>query len=149
MVVACPNPLTAIDHESSHSSDYAKPLEFIMVLTVLSEVASIVNLVGFTAVLVTIVAFFRNLDKEATVEDLGRVCCDHDKMGYFAVQRPSLMKFWRFWKKVEVPIVPKVSAIIEAGDELMYTSALFDTIPANFDEVCWRGIYEGFFDELA
>jgi hypothetical protein len=59
------------------------------------------------------------------------------------------MKFWRFWKKVEVPVVPKISALIAAGDDLVYTSALFDSIPANYDEVCWRGIYEAFFDELA
>jgi hypothetical protein len=42
-----------------------------------------------------------------------------------------------------------MSAIIRAGDDLAYTSALFDGIPANRDEVCWLPIYEGFFNELA
>lgn len=42
-----------------------------------------------------------------------------------------------------------MSAIIRAGDDLAFTSALFDGIPANRDEVCWLPIYEGFFNELA
>lgn len=42
-----------------------------------------------------------------------------------------------------------MSAIIRAGDDLAFTSALFDGIPANHDEVCWKPIYEGFFNELA
>lgn len=47
-------------------------------------------------------------------------------------------------KHVPLPIIPEMSAIIRAGDDLAFTSALFDGIPANRDEVCWLPIYEGF-----
>jgi hypothetical protein len=70
-------------------------------------------------------------------------------MGYFAVKSPSPLNLWNCGKNVELPKVSKVSAIIEAGDDLVFTSALFDSIRVNCDEVCWRGIYEGLFDELA
>jgi hypothetical protein len=57
-----------------------------MVPAALSWISTIVGLVGFTAVLITIATFYKNLDKEATEQDLGRVCCDKEKMGYFAVK---------------------------------------------------------------
>jgi hypothetical protein len=71
-------------------------------------------------------------------------------MGYFAINEPKWYLPWQYFKKhVSLPIIPEMSAIIRAGDDIAYTSALFDGIPANRDEVCWLPIYEGFFNELA
>jgi hypothetical protein len=113
-----------------------------------SFVASIFGIVGVTGVVLTIWSFCLDRQKRAAEADLGRVCCDREKMGYFAIDEP---KWWKrkFWKNVALPVVPTLSAIIEAGDELAFTSALFDSIPPNHEEVCWKPIYERFYDELA
>jgi hypothetical protein len=115
-----------------------------------SVVSSIIGILGFIGIITGVITFCTELSKRAREKDAGRVCCDAEKMGYFAIQEPNWYKPWQYFKKhVPLPIVPEMSAIIRAGDDLAYTSALFDGIPANHDEVCWLPIYEGFFNELA
>ena len=114
-----------------------------------SVVSSIFGILGFTGVALGIWAFCIDRKKRAAEADVGRVCCDKDEMGYFSIKEPSVWCFWKFSKKVKRPIVPSISTIINWGDNLVFTSALFDSIPPNDNEVCWLPIYEGVFNEIA
>jgi hypothetical protein len=105
---------------------------------------------GFIGVILGVITFCTGLAKRATEKDAGRVCSDVDKMGYFAINESNWYLPWQYFKShVPLHIVPEMSAIIRAGDDLAFISALFDGIPANRDKVCWLPIYEGFFNELA
>ena len=116
---------------------------------VLSVVSSIVGIISLLGLILAIAAFCLDRKKRAAEIDLGRICCSQDEMGYFAIKSPSLWNPLHYTRKVKLPVVPDITAIIEAGDDMAFTSSLFDSIPANHDEVCWLGIYEGFFNELA
>ena len=87
----------------------------------------------------------------AATKHLGDVCCDRDMMGYFEVEMPSfltryLFPFWIAQRKA--PKVPTISGLIKAGDEGIYTSAMFDWTPPNYDRVSWKPLYQAFFQEL-
>jgi len=48
----------------------------------------------------------------------------------------------------ELATVPTVSGLIKAGDEGLFTYAMFDWIPSNYEEVYWKPMYEAFMAEL-
>lgn len=116
---------------------------------VLSVVSSIVGIISLLGLILAIAAFCLDRKKRAAEIDLGRICCSQDEMGYFAIKSLSLWNPLHYTREVKLPVVPDTKAIIEAGDDMAFTSSLLDSIPANHDEVCWLGIYEGFFNALA
>ena len=87
----------------------------------LATISSIFSIVGFIGVLIAIATYYDALRKRAAEKDVGQVCCDPKRMCYFAVKSPSPLNLWNCGKDVELPKVPKVSAIIEAGDDLVST----------------------------
>jgi len=107
-------------------------------------IGAVVALVGLGGLLLTMWTFLQKQSDRAAREDVGRAC-SKSSMGYFAAKTP-----WWFSRKVtSLPWVPTLSGLIKAGEDLAYTSALFDQIPNSHEEVSWRKIYEAFFDEMA
>ena len=104
-----------------------------------SLVASIVGILGLVGLAIGIYTFCLDRQKRAAEKDLGHACCGKEKMGYFAIEEPKWFKLG-FWDKVNLPVVPKLAAIVEAGDDLAFTSSLFDSIPPNHNEACWQAI---------
>lgn len=91
--------------------------------------------------------------RQKTIQRLGSTCYDKEQMG------PFVARFSRWWQrvflfifpipcKVPVPHLPTITALIKAGDDGLYTSALFDGIEANYQQVSWKPLYEAFFHEL-
>jgi len=81
-------------------------------------------------------------------------------MGYFVAKQPRRLAY--FLAKLlsglvefsslgitRIPKVPTIANLIRAGDDLMYTSSMFDHIPPSPQEVCWVSLYTQFFNEMA
>jgi hypothetical protein len=81
---------------------------------------------------------------------LGSICRDKDQMGIFVVQGPRW--WWAIFPflgvpRLSLPTVPRVSALIEAGDDGIFTSSMFNSILPDRRKVTWNAIYERFFVE--
>ncbi|KAH9214573.1 hypothetical protein DL95DRAFT_503071 [Leptodontidium sp. 2 PMI_412] len=91
--------------------------------------------------------------RKASVEEVGAITLDEQRMGYFAVKIPNRLWAFVFWvhKTAKPPELPTLSTIFKAGEGLIFTSSMFDGIktPAGGDVVGWICLYEAFFDELA
>jgi hypothetical protein len=81
---------------------------------------------------------------------LGKICQDEDAMGYFVANLPSawwkLMPFF-MTDRVSPPLVPTVSAFIEAGDDGWFTTGMLDSVSTPRAAVSWVPLYEAFFRE--
>lgn len=91
---------------------------------------------------------FKYLLDQAAKDDSGSLCCQKTMMRHFVAKRPHPLRYI-FGATTNIPEVPTVASLILAGDYLIYTSSLFDQIPAIPREVCWVNLYTQFFDEMA
>src|SRR5215469_7972656 len=71
-------------------------------------------------------------------------------MGFFVAKAPRW--WWAIFPflgvpRVPVPMVPSVSALIEAGDDRIFTSSMFNSILPDRRKVSWNAVYERFFIE--
>jgi hypothetical protein len=116
-------------------------------LEILGAVASIFAILG---VPVGIWMAQWELNYRIATGHLGPLCTDEDKMGYF-VAKLCCKWFYRLRPvripKVPPPRLPTITALIEAGDEGWFTSAIFNSISPNHAEVSWKPLYEAFFCE--
>jgi len=93
-----------------------------------------------------------HLGVQHATKHLGPVCRDEDLMGFFVVKAPRW--WWAIFPflgmpRVSVPVVPNVSALIEAGDDGIFTSSMFNSILPDRRKVSWNAVYERFFIEHA
>ncbi|OCL05305.1 hypothetical protein AOQ84DRAFT_379720 [Glonium stellatum] len=70
-------------------------------------------------------------------------------MGSFVAATPKTLAYFRGNTTTQIPKVPTIGNLIQAGDRLMFTSALFDHIHPSPQDVCWVGLYTQFFREMA
>lgn len=92
-----------------------------------------------------------HLNFNRTTKHLGSVCQDKDAMEFFVAKIPSQ---WRRIvpfgiSKVPIPRVPSIYALLAAGDDGVFTSSMFNSIPTNQDSISWKPFYETFFLEYA
>jgi AAA+ ATPase superfamily predicted ATPase len=116
--------------------------------SVLSYVNTVVTLVGVVWAIWT-AAWHLNFQR--ATKHLGSLCQDKDVMQIFVADIPSNWRriFPFFIGKVSAPQVPSISTIIQAGDDGVFTSSMFGSIPSNQNNVSWMPIYESFFLEYA
>jgi hypothetical protein len=119
--------------------------------------ASAENIVGYIADvfvvfagITALVTYLREVALRIEREDEGKVCSQKSVMGKFKTERaPSLWGyFWRRKKKTEIPKVATIAAFIRDGDNLAYTSAMFDRIPSSSRESgkrCWVNLYTEYY----
>jgi hypothetical protein len=115
-------------------------------------------------VVVTLFAGFLSYIKQEAEQaargDVGKACCQKRLMGYFVAKHPRRLAY--FLAKLlsgliefsslgitRIPEVPTIASLIQAGDNLVYTSSMFDHIPPSPQEVCWVSLYTQFFNEMA
>lgn len=88
-----------------------------------------------------------------SVDEVGKVMLDEQKMNYFVVKPPN--PFWACvpWKRqtAKIPKLPSISMIFRAGEHNYFTSSMFDWIQTRTGGgiVGWRSLYDAFFDEMA
>ncbi|OJZ90828.1 hypothetical protein ASPFODRAFT_437045 [Aspergillus luchuensis CBS 106.47] len=72
-------------------------------------------------------------------------------MGYFASQRPNRFGYLLHWRRTVPKLVPRVQLMVEIGDDLLYTSSVFDHMKASNlpMQVSWVGIFTAIFDTIA
>lgn len=85
----------------------------------------------------------------AAQEDIGKSCCEKRQMGYFVARQPYTWSYFRRTATARIPKVPTVENLIQAGDRLMFTSAMFDHIDSSPQDVCWVSLYTQFFQGVA
>lgn len=116
----------------------------ITILTWIQTFAVTFSLVG---VLVAVYSLRQTMN-QSTMERVGQISCDKSSMGYFVVKTPRFLGPLT-GKKVELPQLPTIGYLIRAGDNLVYTSAMFDHAPPFSTKVCWVNLYTQFFDQIA
>lgn len=108
---------------------------------------------GLLGLLTALILFCINIGHEGTKKDKGSLCSDKNAMGYFVSGRKGgccgLLPCCNGWPRAEVPEVPTLAGLFQAGDTLLYTSASLDGIPSNHDEICWVGLYSAILEEIA
>jgi len=118
------------------------------------DVTSYFVVVEAIVVVVTLLfGFYTYVRQEALQtarDDLGRACCDKKLMGYFVAKQPATLAYFFRLRTTIIPEVPTIASLIRAGDDLMYTSSMFDQIPPSVSQqVCWVSLYTQFFNEMA
>lgn len=110
------------------------------------EVAQLVTaLIGLVSVLIAIYTFFWQWKVRAVTFDRNRICADKHAMGYFVANS------WRgnlFWRTTQLPLIPTVRGVIEAGDDLLWTSSVIESMRWSDGEVSWLSLYQGVFNEI-
>ena len=86
---------------------------------------------------------------QAAREDIGRACCEKRQMAYFVAPPPKWWSYYRRRGVTRIPKVPTVDNLLQAGDRLLFTSAMFDHIDPSSQEVGWVTLYKQFFREMS
>ncbi|KAN0095983.1 hypothetical protein V8E51_014788 [Hyaloscypha variabilis] len=86
---------------------------------------------------------------QAAREDIGRACCEKRQMAYFVAPPPKWWSYYRRRGVTRIPKVPTVDNLLQAGDRLLFTSAIFDHIDPSSQEVGWVTLYKQFFREMS
>jgi len=86
---------------------------------------------------------------QAAREDIGRACCEKRQMAYFVAPPPKWWSYYRRRGVTRIPKVPTVDNLLQAGDRLLFTSAIFDHIDPASQEVGWVTLYKQFFREMS
>ena len=117
--------------------------------TALSYVNTVVTLLG---VIWAVWTAAWHLSVQRATKHLGPICRDKDLMGFFVVKAPRW--WWAIFPffgipRVDIPLIPSVSALIEAGDDGVFTSSMFNSILPDRRKISWNAVYERFFVEYA
>lgn len=107
-------------------------------------VTAVSSLIGALSIVFGVFSWFINTNRQHVVDRVGKTAIEKRKMGYFTVRCP-----WYYGRSAVPPKVPNLSIIIRAGDNIYFTSSMFDGIPAKNETVTWSPLYTAFFDELA
>ncbi|KAH2209339.1 hypothetical protein KXV58_002207 [Aspergillus fumigatus] len=102
-------------------------------------------------VIVGVVTFFFDMHRKGKQADDLAQLSDEEKMGYFASKSPNFMQYIFRWK-LTVPLpIPKIQFIVEIGDDLVYTSSVFDQmkLPCLPSRVSWVEMFSSIFDTAA
>lgn len=106
-----------------------------------------VSILGLISAFTAARSYVNSIRKYRAEQDIGFICCNQRRMGYFQSKVPSYM-----WSNSQATVlsVPTMTGLLRAGEGNVFTSALVDELSDNLsDDVCWKQIYEIFFRQLA
>lgn len=115
------------------------------------DAQAMLGFVTFLSVIVGVVTFFFDMHRKGKQADDLAQLSDEEKMGYFASKSPNFMQYIFRWK-LTVPLpIPKIQFIVEIGDDLVYTSSVFDQmkLPCLPSRVSWVEMFSSIFDTAA
>ncbi|KAK6530414.1 hypothetical protein TWF694_003769 [Orbilia ellipsospora] len=116
---------------------------------------SILELAGATAAVLGIIwgiwTAAWEINRRRATRHLGILLQLRHEMGAFTPQFASRFRIlWPFWlSEVQIPQVPTIGGIIKAGDEQIYSAAMFENIEPENGAVSWKPLYTKFMEELA
>lgn len=105
------------------------------------------TVIGLAGVLVAAYTLLQSLN-QSIMTSIGQISFSERTMGYFVVKNPGVLGLV-FGKKPELRWLPTIACLVRAGDDKVYTSALFDQAPPSSTTVCWVNLYTQFFNQVA
>jgi hypothetical protein len=115
-----------------------------LILTWIQTVATVFGLAG---VLVAVYTLLQSLN-QSIMTSIGQISFSAKSMGYFVVKSPGILGLL-FGNKPELRRLPTIACLVRAGDNKVYTSAIFDQAPPSSTTVCWVNLYTQFFNQVA
>ncbi|KAK0761677.1 hypothetical protein N5P37_005659 [Trichoderma harzianum] len=116
-----------------------------------SIITLVFTIIGVISIVYGVRKAVWELNIRSATNHLGPVCIEREDMGVFVAQTPGRCREFLWpccFGRVPKPRLPTVTALLKAGDEGRFTSAMFEWIPNNRRHVTWRPLYEAFFEEI-
>jgi hypothetical protein len=115
------------------------------------DAQAMLGFVTFISVILGVITFFFDTYRKGKQADDLAPLSDKKNMGRFASQKPTRLGYLLFWRRTDPKPVPRVQLVVETGDDLLYTSSVFDQMKVSSlpMQVNWVGIFTAIFDTIA
>lgn len=113
-----------------------------------TQISTIAGLAGVVAVILTVFTLLIDRIRRGRAADPHHFMTRKDDMGYFWI---APLNWWKaFWKRpTQVPKLPSVGGLIEAGDLNLWSSAAIDQLEPHHGEISWEPIYSAIYSQIA